>query len=308
MDTYRLTADQWHDGGDRPDELVPRPATTALDDLIEGPTDLSAEALIDAHLPLAELVATLADQEIERRDALRGVLGVPSRRPPLVVAVTGGVAVGKSMTAKVLRSILVASGELRIDVVSTDGFLFSNQELDQRGLLPRKGFPESYDHDELVTFLAAIKAGERRVPAPIYDHVTYDVLRTRVQIIDAPDVLILEGVNVLQPVPSASASRLLVSDFLDYSVYVDADEPNIRAWFLQRLHRLRAESATDPTSFFAQFSGLTDREFAAIGESTWDTVNRPNLEDHIAPSRFRADLVIEKAADHSVRGVLVRNH
>ena len=308
MENYQLTADQWQQLGAEGADLVPRPPAAVIDHLLVAAPDLSADTLIDAHLPLAELIMTMSDQVDERRDALRGYLGLPSRWPTLIVGVTGGVASGKSLTARVLESILAATDDTTVEVVSTDGFLFSNHELAERGLLERKGFPETYDYAKLITFLTSIKSGSKLVPAPIYDHVTNDVLTRRVQIVDRPRILILEGVNLLQPAPLGDASGLLVSDFLEYSIYVDADEPDLRTWFLSRTLHLRSQSAADPTSFFAQFSSLTDAEFVAIGSKVWDTVNRPNLEAHIAPSRARAELIVEKAPDHSIRRVLVRNH
>jgi len=308
MENYQLTADHWQQLGDDGTDLVARPPAAVIDHLLVAGTGLAADALIDAHLPLAELIMTMSDQVDERRDAMRGYLGLPSRWPTLIVGVTGGVASGKSLTARVLESILAATDDTKVEVVSTDGFLFSNRELAERGLLERKGFPETYDYAKLITFLTAIKTGSKLVPAPIYDHVTYDVLTRRVQIVDRPRILILEGVNLLQPAPPGDASGLLVSDFLDYSIYVDADESDLRTWFLRRTQDLRSRSAAEPTSFFAQFASVTDADFLAVGTAVWDTVNRPNLEAHIAPSRARADLIVEKAADHSIRRVLVRNH
>jgi type I pantothenate kinase len=313
MDRYELTAQQWSRLGHEGSDVVERPAASALADLVDGDGDgeRSAESLIDAHLPLAELLAALADQERDRQDEMGRLFALPNRLPPFVVGVTGGVAAGKTVTAKVLEAILTATGEMRVAVVSTDGFLFSNRELETRGLTDRKGFPESYDHAGLITFLSAVKAGQRQLAAPMYDHVHYDVGADGEQTLPRPDILILEGINVLQPAPAgegptADGGGLLVSDFVDFSIYVDADEPDIRTWFLRRLQNLRARSAGDPTSFFAGFESFTDAEFLAMGEAVWQAVNRPNLEHHIAPTRPRADLIMEKAADHSVRRVLVR--
>jgi type I pantothenate kinase len=310
MNAFELTADDWSRIARDQIDVVDRPSARALDGVTDGGAEIPVDAMIDAHLPLAELLATMVDNNRDREINLVRILGV-RLRPTLIVGVTGGVASGKTVTARVLQSILTTSGELQVDVVSTDGFLFPNGTLEARGLMDRKGFPESFDHAKLIAFLGAVRAGYFRVAAPVYDHVTYDVMADREQAVQRPDVLIIEGVNILQPAPPTAAGELdgdlLVSDFLDFSVYLDADEPDVRRWFLQRMQDLRAGSAGDDTSFFAAFASSTDDEFLAIGDAVWQAVNRPNLERHIAPTRHRADLIIEKAADHSVRRVLVRN-
>ncbi len=224
-------------------------------------------------------------------------------------------AAGKTVTTEVLVALLDALGH-RAGVVSTDGFLLSNAELERRGLTARKGFPESYDHAALVATVAALADAGRDlaepVTVPVYDHGTYDVTGTRTELDPAVDIVIIEGVNVLQPAPrparpgAASPPDTDVADHLDLSVYLDADGDDIRAWFLQRLQRLRAETADDPSSFYAGFAGMSDAEFTAMGEAVWAGVNAPNLADHIAPSRDRADVVVDKAADHTVRRVRLR--
>jgi type I pantothenate kinase len=313
MNAFELTADDWSRIARDQIDVVDRPSARALDGATDGGAEIPVDATIDAHLPLAELLATMVDSNRDREINLVRILGV-RLRPTLIVGITGGVASGKTVTARVLQSILTASGELQVDVVSTDGFLFPNAELEARGLTDRKGFPESFDHAKLIAFLGAVRAGYLRVAAPVYDHVAYDVMADREQAVHRPDVLIIEGLNILQPAPPAATEELdggdgglLVSDFLDFSVYLDADEPDVRRWFLQRMQDLRSGSAGDDTSFFAAFASSTDDDFLAIGDAVWQAVNRPNLERHIAPTRHRADLIIEKAADHSVRRVLVRN-
>jgi len=253
--------------------VVLRPATLA--------------AVLADHRPLAGLIASRV-----------GAPGHP--RPTFVVGIAGAVAAGKSLTAQVLAALLTAGDGPRPDVVSTDGFLYPNQELAKQGLTNRKGFPESYDRSRLVAFLSAVRAGHV-AEAPRYDHDRYDVVAGRCQLVDRPEVLIVEGVNVLQADPVGPT----VSDFLDFSIYLDADEVDLHRWFLARMRALRASSAGDPGSFFAGFATFSDDEFSAIGDAVWTSINRPNLVDHIAPTRARADLVLEKASDHTVRRVVL---
>lgn len=293
-----------------------RPASDGERAVIERVApDLDVDNLLRSHRPLAHMVAALVSGRASAVDPVARALGVEPAASSHVVGITGGIAAGKSLTTQVLQGLLEASFGLRADVVSTDGFLFTNHELAARGLTDRKGFPESYDHRRLISFLARVKAGEPEVGAPRYDHVTYDVVADGALVVDRPDVLLIEGLNVLQPPPGGAEDgqgsgdphdALLVSDFLDLSIYVDAADDDLRAWFLHRLQRLRAESVGDPSSFYAGFASLSAEEFLAMGEAVWEGVNAPNLALHIAPTKYRADLIVDKAADHSVRQVKLR--
>ena len=269
---------------------------------------LSVDDLVDSHLPLAELVAGLVGAHRERWRVVRGLAPALGQPRPFLVGVTGGVAAGKTVTADVLSALLEADGTV-VGVVSTDGFLLPNRELERLGLTDRKGFPESYDHQALIEFFDDLVDVDRdpgvALSVPVYDHGAYDVTGEHTDLPPAVAVVIVEGLNVLQPSPSASLERE-VGDFLDLSVYLDASGEDIRAWFLQRLQRLRVETADDPASFFSGFAGASDEEFLAMGAEVWAGVNEPNLVDHIAPSRDRANLVIEKGADHAVRQVRLR--
>jgi type I pantothenate kinase len=207
---------------------------------------------------------------------------------PYLVGIAGSVAVGKSRVAEELATVLSASR--RVEVVTTDGFLFPNAELADRGLEARKGFPETYDVHLLEDFLRRIRAGEPEVPAPVYSHELYDVLPTR-RMIERPDVLVLEGVNVLQPGPAA---------LLDLRIYVDADTDDILHWYVERFLRLRAAAVDDESSFFRRFSGGEDADATTIAELIWQGINAPNLVEHILPTRDHADVVVRKGADHRV--------
>jgi type I pantothenate kinase len=295
---------QWH-------RLLPVDAPLSDDVGIDRP-------LLESHAPLAELVVTRRAARLAERQALADRVGEFVGPVPYLVGVTGGVASGKSLTAATLSTLLHRRG-LAVEVVTTDGFLFSNRVLDERGLTARKGFPESYDHARLLAFVVAVKSGAEVVEAPLYDHVTYDVVPDRTQHLAHPDVVVLEGLNVLELDPGRDAtdrgvgegerSDLQVSDLLDFAVYVDAAEQDLRSWFHHRLSGLRTAASADgggTDSFYAAFAAMTDEQFAAMTDHVWDTINRPNLVDHVLPTRSRADLILEKAPDHTVRRIRLR--
>lgn len=305
MRTLDITAEQWRARA----RTAEAARLAAAVEPVAGPEGLSSDALVETHLPLAELAVGLVLAHRARWQAVAALAPAVGRPRPYLIGLTGGVAAGKTVTAEVLVALLDALGH-RTAVVSTDGFLLPNAELERRGLSARKGFPESYDHPALVTTIARLADAGRDpavpVTVPVYDHGAYDVTGARAEVDPGVDIVIVEGVNVLQPAPRSGATGGDVADHLDLSVYLDADGDDIRAWFLQRLRRLRAETADDPASFYAGFAGMSDAEFAAMGEAVWAGVNEPNLADHIAPSRDRADVVVDKAADHTVRRVRLR--
>ncbi|WP_010149205.1 type I pantothenate kinase [Serinicoccus profundi] len=230
-------------------------------------------------------------------------------RTPFVIGVAGSVAVGKSTTARILKELISRwDSAPKVDLVTTDGFLFPNEVLARRNLMPRKGFPESYDRRALLRFVSEVKAGKAEVRAPVYSHLVYDIVPEEQIVVRRPDVLIVEGLNVLQPPRAHDNGRagLAVSDFFDFSVYVDAHVGDIKRWYVDRFLELRQTAFADPDSHFHRYATLTDDAAVDIAENIWDTINAPNLVDNILPTRSRATLVLLKGSDHSVDRVRLR--
>ena len=288
------------------------PLTLDDDDLarlrgLGEPIDLAE--VEEVYLPLSRLLSLQVTAAHERHRATSTFLGEESARVPFVIGVAGSVAVGKSTTSRVLRELLARwPHHPRVELVTTDGFLLPNAELDRRGLLGRKGFPESYDQRGLLRFLAAVKSGSPEVEAPVYSHLVYDVVAGESLVVRSPDILIVEGLNVLQPPrPRADGrSRMSVSDYFDFSVYVDAATADARRWYVERFLRLRRTAFADPASYFHRFASLSDEAARETALGIWAEVNEPNLLQNIKPTRGRATLVLEKGPDHAVRRVRLR--
>ncbi|MFZ6005993.1 MAG: type I pantothenate kinase [Actinomycetota bacterium] len=268
---------------------------------------LDLDEVTDVYLPLSRLLnlRVAATQELMRTTDT--FLGRPEQRVPFIIGLGGSVAVGKSTTARVLQALLARwPDHPRVDLVTTDGFLRPNRVLEERGLMERKGFPESYDVRRLVRFLEEVKRGEPEVRAPVYSHVVYDIVAGEEQVLRQPDIVILEGLNVLQTGVAAGHEARFVSDWFDFSIYVDADEADIERWYVERFFALRETAFNDETSFFRHFASLSDDELRSTASSIWAAINRPNLRLNILPSRSRADLILDKGPDHGVRRVRLR--
>ncbi len=261
---------------------------------------LSLSRLLSAHVEASQL---LFDQRKVFFNSLDAV------KTPFIIGMAGSVAVGKSTTARILKELLRRwPSSPKVDLVTTDGFLLPNEVLRRENLMERKGFPESYDVGALLRFLSGIKSGERNVQAPVYSHLTYDVMPGEFITIDRPDILIFEGLNVLQPreLPKDGKIVPFVSDFFDFSIYVDADEDQIHKWYISRFKRLRETAFRDPASFFHRYAQLSDDAAQAIAEGLWANINLKNLHENILPTRPRANLILRKGKDHLVEEVALR--
>lgn len=264
--------------------------------------DLSEVA--DVYLPLSRLIHLQVAARQRLFAATSTFLGErqPERQVPFVIGVAGSVAVGKSTTARVLQALLARwDAHPKVDLVTTDGFLYPTAELERRGIMHRKGFPESYNRRALLRFVTEVKAGAVDVPAPVYSHLSYDIVRGVEHHVEQPDILILEGLNVLQTGP-----RLMVSDLFDFSVYVDARIEDIEDWYVHRFLAMRSTAFADPNSHFHSYSSLDDHDATAAARDIWHGINLPNLVQNILPTRPRATLVLRKDADHAINRVRLR--
>lgn len=235
-------------------------------------------------------------------------LGFESGRVPWIVGIAGSVSVGKSTTARLLQELLSRWPETpNVALVTTDGFLYPNGVLEERHLMERKGFPESYNRRSLIDFLAAVKSGQRHIKVPVYDHLRYNIVDGEFIEVDQPDILIVEGLNVLQPAPGIEADEFrTVSDFFDFSIYVDAAEDALETWYVDRFLKLKSTAFTDDKSYFRNYANLTDEEAVALAKHIWGSINLPNLRHNIAPTRSRATVVLTKGQDHSVERIQLR--
>jgi type I pantothenate kinase len=274
---------------------------------------LSLDEVAEVYLPLSRLLNLYVAATKTRHDATATFLQTRAGRTPYIIGIGGSVAAGKSTTARVVQALLSRWPEHpNVELVTTDGFLFPNAVLESRGLMRRKGFPDSYDTRRLLEFVAAVKAGNPAVAAPVYSHLAYDIIPGAEQVVREPDVLILEGLNVLQvggmdgTRPPSSSPRVMVSDYFDFSIYVDAEEHELETWYVQRFLRLRETAFRDPSSYFQAYSRLDEPAAIDVARGIWRDINLVNLRENIAPTRGRAHLVLEKGPDHRVQRVRLK--
>jgi type I pantothenate kinase len=280
-----------------------------LDRLVSLNDPVDMDEVEKIYLPISRLLALYVTARQQLYRATQRFLGHGETRVPYIVAVAGSVAVGKSTTARVLRALLARWPDTpKVDLVTTDGFLLPNATLIRDGLMERKGFPESYDVQALLRFVSDIKAGRPQVSAPVYSHMVYDVVRGERQTVDRPDIVILEGLNVLQTGERPANGRVVpfVSDFIDFGIYLDADEPLLHRWYVDRFMKLRETAFRDPQSYFRKYAQVSKREALETAERLWSEINLPNLRSNIRPTRPRADLILKKGRSHRIDEVRLR--
>ncbi len=290
------------------------PLTLSAEDLaklrsINEPITL--EEVIEIYLPLSRLLALYVAATQGLFKATQRFLGADDGKVPYIIGVAGSVAAGKSTFTRVMRALLSRwPNTPRVDLVTTDGFLLPNAVLEREGLMGKKGFPESYDGAAILRFISDVKAGRRAVAAPVYSHLTYDIVADDQVVVDRPDILIVEGLNVLSPGrrgrKKSRGSPAFVSDFFDFSIYLDATEHDLERWYVERFMRLRETSFRDPRSYFKKYADLDDAVAHAEAREIWRTINLANLHENVLPTRQRANLVLTKDADHRIEAVALR--
>ncbi|MEJ8305536.1 type I pantothenate kinase [Saccharibacillus sacchari] len=272
---------------------------------IKGLNDkISLREAEDIYIPLTRLINLKVRAAQYLREVTSAFLGCEPVNKPFIIGIAGSVAVGKSTVARLLKTLLSRwEHHPKVDLVTTDGFLYPTRVLEEKGLMARKGFPESYDTKQLIDFLSKVRDGERNVQAPLYSHITYDVLPDQFEVIDNPDILIVEGINVLQV---SKRQPVFVSDYFDFSLYIDADAEDIRSWYIDRFLLLQQTAFREPLSYFHRYADLNNEEAVQRASQIWESINLLNLNENILPTRQRADLILRKGRDHRIHEVYLR--
>ncbi|MDM5219691.1 type I pantothenate kinase [Peribacillus sp. RS7] len=284
---------------------TPLPLTEEeLDNLKGINEEISIQEVEEVYLPLTRLINLYVEASQQLNTATSSFLKTNAKKVPYIIGIAGSVAVGKSTTARLLQTLLSRWDNHRnVGLVTTDGFLYSNDFLEEKGLMKRKGFPESYDTQKLINVIGDVKAGKNKVEVPIYSHLTYDILPNEIQTICNPDILIVEGVNVLQV---DKENQVFVSDLFDFSLYVDADVPDIERWYVERFLLLQKTAFQRPESYFHRYTNLSKEDTIKLATQIWEEINLKNLHENILPTKGRANLVLKKGSDHKVENIHLR--
>lgn len=301
-----VTREEWKELNGHPSYLIADEDIRKLNALNEP---LTMQEIEEVYFPLSQLLRIHIDSYRQLHGFTNSFFNNHTKHLPFIIGIAGSVAAGKSTTARVLQKVLsLVPGSPKVDLITTDGFLHPNSYLESKGILNRKGFPESYDTRRLLGFLSDIKSGKELVSAPVYSHLAYDILPEELQWVAQPDILIVEGINVLQVNVKGKyrGPRVFVSDFFDYSIYVDATPDNLQQWYTQRFEWLRKTAFQNPSSYFHRYADLNEEQSAEMAASIWNEINKPNLLKNILPTRFRADLILEKGSHHFIKSVKIR--
>lgn len=267
---------------------------------------VSMKDVTEVYVPILQVLYTYIKNYDQRQKEMKKLLNQPEKRDPYIIGIAGSVAVGKSTLARLLQTMMSrAYKDKKVDLITTDGFLYPNEVLKQKGILNRKGFPESYDMHRLITFMGDVKSGHRKIKVPVYSHKSYDIVPDEYRTIDQPDILIVEGINVLQ---LPANEKIFVSDFFDFSFYVDAEPDRIEKWYLERFGLLLQTAFQDPSNYYYQYAIGDRKEAFEMARNVWKTINLTNLQEYILPTRFRADMIIHKTTNHYIDQLLLRKH
>lgn len=301
----QFSVEQWSNLADNPTAPLSESELKALRGINER---ASIKEVENVYLPLSRLLSFYVASVQTLNNQTANFLKDNTPKVPFIIGVAGSVAIGKSTSSRILQTLLARwPGHPRVDLINTDGFLLPTAELERQNIMHRKGFPESYDRPALLTFLSDIKSGRRNVAAPVYSHLKYDIVPGKFNTVDQPDVLIVEGLNVLQASTTALGEPgIFVSDFFDFSIYVDAEEEDIKQWYISRFLTFRDSVFRQENAYFKHFADLTEEEAIATATEIWDSINLINLRDNIHPTRQRADLILHKNAEHAIDGVKLR--